>query len=78
MMPIVSSVSVLGCIPAGANMLKLGLKPTTRGTERGIGGDVGPSPHHRLAVADAFEAAVDDGLGGKAAGLDAAGQLGGG
>jgi hypothetical protein len=29
MMPIVSSVSVLGCIPAGANRLKLGLNPTT-------------------------------------------------
>src|SRR5580704_4760720 len=29
MMPIVSSVSVLECIPAGANILKLGLNPTT-------------------------------------------------
>ena len=29
MMPIVSSVSVFECIPAGANMLKLGLNPTT-------------------------------------------------
>ncbi len=51
--------------------------PARRG-ERLVGGDVDPGAHHRLAVADSLEAALDNGLGGEAARLDAADDLGGG